>query len=81
VHEFLFHRFGGVLFASECEYEALIREAHDAGARFADTHCRFDEPVLARSQLVMFAKRVDSDRGELTIVESEFAMTRRQGGG
>jgi hypothetical protein len=81
VHKFLFHRFGGALFTSECEYEALIKEAHDAGALFADTHCRFDEHMLARSQLVMFAGRVDPDTGELTIVESEFAKTRRQGGG
>lgn len=81
VHKFLFHRFGGVLFTSECEYETLIKEAHDTGALFADTHLQFDEHMLAKSQLVMFAGRVDPVTGELTIVKSEFTKPRRNGGG
>ena len=77
VHKFLFHRYGGELMTSDDEYEVLIQEAHALGALFGNAKTRFQDFMIDRSSIEMFAVKVDPDTGEIVIRESEAMNARR----
>jgi hypothetical protein len=77
VHKFLFHRYGGTVFTTEADYELLVRDAIQTAKLFAKSREAFDDLMLTSAPVVMFAGRYDEKTGEIDIVESTHAKSRR----
>jgi hypothetical protein len=76
VHKFLFHRYGGPLFTTNADYEALILEADDLAKLFATSMSRFQDFMVEKSSIAMFVATIDPVSGEMTIAESNAAKAR-----
>ena len=81
VHKFLFHRYAGGFLTTHSEYNALILEAHDLCALFAEAQIKFSDLMLDKAPVVMFGAKIDSATGEWVIVESKFARGNRDNSG
>ncbi|HVY17313.1 MAG TPA: hypothetical protein VHB27_18970 [Rhodopila sp.] len=77
IHKFLFHRYGGELMTTDEEYELLIQEAHELGALFGNAKTRFQDFMIDRSSIEMFAVKLDPHTGEIDIRESDAIKARR----
>jgi len=71
IHRFLFHRYGGEHMTTDEEYRSLICDAHELGRTFRGAMTRFQDFMVDKSSIEMFAASVDPQNGEITIRRSK----------